>query len=403
MKTIVNLTITLLLASGMGIQAQTFVNFTSGNGLPSDNVNGIAIDGYNNKWFGTQAGVARYNDTTWTTYTTANGLIDNYINCIAVDIINHIWVGTDVGISKFDGTLWTSYTSSNGLIDNMVSCITGDPDGSVWIGTNIGVSNFNGTTWKNYTTADGLPSNTISYIAVDLKANKWFGTWTGGLAKFNGTSFTNLTITDSLLSNNISAITIDHHNKKWIGTYQGISLFDSLDHWVANYRSMDGVLPPFVQDLAVNSKNILWIGVYDVYTQDGGIAWHLNTSWKSYTVANGLVNKQVKRLAVDNNDNVWIATGLGVSKLTDQHAAINDLKKNICTVYPNPASKKLFIDHLSLTPVSLTIIDVTGNIRLTRVLPEISNVLDISSLNPGVYFLQITDGETSLIKKLIVL
>ena len=63
----------VLMLSGTLIQAQTFTNYTSVDSLPSDNVTGVAIDAANQKWFGTQDGVAKFNDVTWSTYTTANG------------------------------------------------------------------------------------------------------------------------------------------------------------------------------------------------------------------------------------------------------------------------------------------------------------------------------------------
>lgn len=86
------------------VHAQTFTNYTTNEGLPDNNVNGVAIDTSDVKWFGTQAGVAKFNDTTFTVYTTANGLIDNYINCIAADKNNNVWAGTDYGVSRFDGS-----------------------------------------------------------------------------------------------------------------------------------------------------------------------------------------------------------------------------------------------------------------------------------------------------------
>ena len=97
--------------------AQEFTNYTTSNsGLPDNYINGgVAIDQNNDKWFGTGAGVAKFDDDSWTVYTTADGLTDDYTTCISVDVNNNIWVGTDLGANKFDGTSWTSYTSADGF------------------------------------------------------------------------------------------------------------------------------------------------------------------------------------------------------------------------------------------------------------------------------------------------
>ncbi|MEI7661053.1 MAG: two-component regulator propeller domain-containing protein [Bacteroidota bacterium] len=400
-----NLLLLLLVLSGTMPQAQVFTNYTTASGLPSDNVTSVAVDTNNVKWFGTQGGIARFNDLTWTTYTIANGLVDNYINCIAVDIHNNVWVGTDVGISKFDGSIWTSYTTANGLVNNSVNYIAGSPDGSVWIGTNNGASNFDGTTWKNYTMTSGLPNNLISYIACDKVGNTWLGTFIGGLSKFNGTTFSNFTMTDSLVSNNISALAIDHHNKKWIGSYEasyeGISLLDSLDHWVANYRSMDGLLSPYVQDISFNSKDILWTTIYDVYKQDGGVAWHYGSAWKTLTTADGLVNKLVKRLAVDKNDYVWITTGSGVSKLYFPNAGVVGIADQPFRVFPNPATTEIHIDGLT-SAGNLHILNFVGREVSSQNLEKGSNTIGLQGFSPGIYLLRYTTGQDNFSGKLVI-
>jgi ligand-binding sensor domain-containing protein len=384
------------------IHAQTFTNYTTVDGLPDNNVYGVAIDSHNIKWFGTQAGVARFNDTVFKVYTTADGLIDNYINCIAIDKYDIIWVGTDVGVGKLDGTQWTSYTTANGLINNMISYIAGDPDGSVWIGTNGGLSRYDGSVWTNYTTTNGLPNNMVSYISIDKEGNKWIGTWIGGLTKFDGTTFTTFTTEDSLADNNITAIAIDDNRNKWIGTYYGISVLDSLDKWTVDYTANSGLYNDFVKDLCFDSKGNLWTGMYADYLQDGGITKFSNPAWVSYTVTNGLVDKFVRRLAVDKKDNVWIATGNGVSKLTLPNTGIENVSNGSMKIYPNPAKDFLHIDQVN-HPVQLGIYDITGNKLISQKLSGQSNVADIRTLSPGVYILKIEEEGQVVTRKVIVL
>ena len=381
------LTILFLMLAGLQAGAQNFTNYTTVQGLPSNNVLGVAVDSHNVKWFGTQSGVAKYNDTTWTTYTTTNGLIDNYINCIAVDASDHIWVGTDIGVSKFDGTTWTSFTTTNGLVNSQVNYISGHPDGSVWIGTSGGVSRFDGTTWKNYTSADGLAGDMISYIKVDQANNVWLGTWIGGLSKFNGTGFTNFTTADSLPDNNVSSIGIGANNTKWIGTYYGVAVYDNSDKWIATYRAKDGLFNKFVMDIAMDARGSMWFGMYDLYTQDPGLSRKGATGWKSFTVTDGLINAQVKRIAVDKSDHLWSATAAGVSKLSDTNAGLSEISPFPLQVYPNPATDEIHLDGLT-SAGSCTLNTATGKVVVSASLQKGSNTISTSGLNPGIYIVK---------------
>jgi ligand-binding sensor domain-containing protein len=391
---------TLFLA--VSLKGQTFTNFTTSNGLPDNNVTGVASDKNNVKWFATQAGVARYNDTNWTVYTTTNGLVNNVVNCIAVDAANRIWAGTDYGVSVFDGTTWTTYTTTNGLANNMVNYIAGGVDGTIWFATNAGLSKFDGTTWSSYTTANGLPNDMVSYIAIDPLGNKWIGTWIGGLAKFDGTTFTTFTTADSLLDNNIISIAIDHLKNKWIGTFYGATVLDSNNHFKVNYRKGCGLYNEFVQDLSEDSKGTMWFGLYADYLQDGGITKLTGTTWNSYTVANGLVNRLVHKIAIDQKDYIWIATGSGVSKLVDKSDGVQGIfTAGNVVVYPNPATDRITLSGITKS-CSMTIYDLAGSARFSGILQPGTREVGLGAIAPGIYFLRITEGDNTSCTKLII-
>lgn len=390
-----------MLLIGSSGNAQLFTNFTTTNGLPDNNVNGVAIDHQNNKWFGTQNGVAKYDDVNWTVFTTANGLIDNYINCIAVDNDDHIWAGTDFGVSMYDGTTWTSFTTAQGLVNNQVNFISADLSGKVWFSTIGGLSSYDGTNWTTYTTANGLPNDMTSFVTPDSTSNLWIGTWVGGLAKFNGSTFQVFTTNDSLTSNNISAIAVTGMGEKWIGTFSGISVFDNSDEWIRNYRMADGLYNDYVQDLDFDSDGRLWIGTYADYLQDGAITMFNGTEWTSYTVVDGLIDPQVKRLAIDHSDNIWIATGSGVSRLNNPFTGVSTVSKDKGPgIYPNPADNFIFIDHLS--KAGIQILDLTGKIIHSQNLSSSEKKIDIHQLDPGVYFIRMAEGNNTFTQKLIV-
>jgi ligand-binding sensor domain-containing protein len=399
-KSINKIILLILIVSGGLVKAQTITNYTTTDGLP-DNfiIGGVAVDSNNNKWFGTAAGVAKFNNTAWSVYTTTDGLIDNYTTCIAVDKNNNVWVGTNNGVSKFNGTSWTSYTTTEGLIDNAVVYIAGDNDGSVWFATSVGVSKLNGSTWTNYTTTDGLPTDVINYIATDPSNQKWFGTQLNGVSIYNNSTFNNISTTtmDSLVDDNVYAIAFDKTGQKWIGTRYGITKLGTANNWLKNYRPVDGLYNEWVHDIKIDSNNNVWVVLFTDYNVDGGISVFNGTTWHSYSLTDGLADKQVIRLAVDKNNDVWVATGNGVSKI-HQTSSIGDYsKENAWGIYPNPFTDKIEISN------------TTG-----KELYELRNIMgqiiwkgqqigqhNFSALQSGVYFLKVDNITTSQVIKLI--
>lgn len=390
-----------LIVTGFISKSQTFTNYTTSDGLPDNFINGgVAVDSNNNKWFGTVAGVAKYNDVSWEVFTTSDGLIDNYTTCIAVDNNNNVWVGTNNGVSKYNGTSWTSYTTADGLADNAVYSISGDNNGNVWFGTyGYGVSKFNGSTWTTYTYLDGLPGDAlataaINLITLDASGNIWFAT-DMGISEYDG-SFTNInqaSVGDSMLSNYITTIAIDANNNKWLGTLSyGMTQLDGNNNWIKNYRVADGLYNNFVQDIDIDSQGNLWIGLFASYNGDGGITKYDGTNWTSYTVTNGLVDAHVIRLAIDKNDVIWIATGNGVSKFMDE-TGYSELDKNsIINLYPNPSSDYIYVDNACNSSIA-EISDITGKIISRQVLASQASI-STEKLVDGLYFLKIyKDGK----------
>lgn len=384
-----------------GTRAQTFTNYTTADGLPSNVVNGVAIDAGQNIWLATDEGVAKFDGTAWTVYTMADGLIDNYVLCVAVDADNHIWVGTDVGVSTYSNGTWTNYTSADGLVYDMVSYICSDNSGGVWIGTGEGLSHFTGSTFVNYTTANGLSGNMISYLFDDPQGDLWIGTWLTGLMKFDGTTFVNYTTTNNLADNNILCVKVDDFGKKWIGTYKGITVFDASNNYLESYNADAGLYQNYVQDICFDPAGLMFVGIYVDYLMDGAVSLFFNDEWVSFTMASGLVSEQVKRMAVDQSGNIWIATGNGLSKLKVNNIGYEELDPSAYSRYPNPATGELYI-HTSLNSAVARLMDVSGRVVLEQVLEPATNRLPVSGLQAGTYILEVREGNAASHSRVVV-
>jgi ligand-binding sensor domain-containing protein len=86
--------------------------FTTADGLPSDHIKSVAVDGRWNVWVGTQEhGTARYDGNKWIRYTEAQGMPKVTVNVVSVDLADNKWFGTQSGVYKFDGRTFTKSTT----------------------------------------------------------------------------------------------------------------------------------------------------------------------------------------------------------------------------------------------------------------------------------------------------
>jgi len=65
-------------------------------------------------------------------YTTSNGLPSNCVFKVFQDSKKFIWFGTDAGLARFDGNIFTYYRKNNGLSGNDVFNIKEDSKGRIW-------------------------------------------------------------------------------------------------------------------------------------------------------------------------------------------------------------------------------------------------------------------------------
>ena len=65
-------------------------------------------------------------------YTASDGLASNTVYCAFQDSEGYLWFGTSAGVSRFDGTTFQNYTTANGLGGNEVRSIAEDAKGRIW-------------------------------------------------------------------------------------------------------------------------------------------------------------------------------------------------------------------------------------------------------------------------------
>jgi len=81
------------------------------------------------------------------------------------------------------------------------------------------------------------------------------------------------------------------------------------------------------------------------------------------------------------------------------NSGIKTLNNNVINLYPNPASSFVFIDGIDINNTTINIVDITGKNIKTNITN--SNLIDISNLEKGVYFVVISNDKEKLISKFI--
>ena len=388
----------IALLVGSMVNAQTITNYTTSDGLLANNVNCVDVDANDAIWFGTQDGVSVFDGTTWISHTTATdpGLVANTIQAIYVAASGDVWVGTDFGASVYDGTSWFAYTSASGLANEQIKCITEDAIGDIWVGTSNGASHLIAGSWANYGSADGLPFGGVNEIDVHQNGDVWMGTGLSGVSIMSGGVIGSTVIDDNqgLIDNRIRAMVFDGSDNKWIATSEGITVFNSANTFSMNHTTMFSLPAPDtlnpLEDIEMDSQGIIWAGIYvDYLVTEGGVCAYNGVTWNEYKVADGLVGPVVRALAIDGNDDVWVATSTGVSKISDPTVGITDPELTQLHMYPNPTSGEITLSALQGSVGSEVVIyNASMQIVHQSTLESTSKKLNVNHLTNGIYFVK---------------
>ena len=388
--------------------SQTIENFSEQDGLSSNYVECVAVDINNNIWFGTANGISIFDGNSWTVInqSTHPNLLSNNIKTITAASNGDIWVGTDYGANKLNsgiiGSSWLSFTTANGLANNKVVSIDEEPNGNIWLSHSsfsAGVSIYDGVSWNSYNSPD-LPVSGVCATAFDSNGNVWFASPLDGLAHYDGSTFSHYNTSHGLLSNYSTSICVDNNDNIWLGSGDGMTVINnSLSQF--NYHTIMYSLPPPdtlnpVVEIAKDGWGRIWTTIYVGYLAEGGVAFYNGSQWNDFDHSDGLAGPNVKGLAIDNQNNVWVATTTGVSKITPIASGVN-IFNDIITIFPNPAND-LF--HIHGNYDNIYIYDNLGRNYIS--VKNENNTFDISNLSPGIYYVQIINKEYTYIRSLIV-
>jgi len=252
--------------------------------------------------------------------TPANVAVD-VVRSICTDDENSIWLGTSgKGLTKYNRQteIFTSYaTHTSNISSNRVMSLLFYED-LLWIGfQGKGLNTLDKTgNFRNYSQ---LENYTIWKIFKDSKGQIWLATRANGLLLFDkdkGILKTiNTALYPQLTSNNVRTVEEGKHHILWIGTEDnGLFKFDFNSDTLSKIDKVSNKIKALKYQ---RKTDVLWIG-----TNGNGLEKYAinNNTVQSYTKADGLPNNVIYSVLEDNQEQLWLSSNRGISKVMQKDA-----------------------------------------------------------------------------------
>ena len=276
-------------------QILPFQNYSIKDGVISINIHSLCEDSLGYIWIGTEEGISVFNSREFVNYTTANGLSSNNISCITADvkIRGKVWIATyDSGIDVYENGGFKNLGSRlpNGLKNVNVLCQ--DENGTLWCGSDSGLFYIKNNSIKVINNSSKMGS--INSI-IESNKSLWIGS-EKGLYVFNKTdrSVKRINVSGEKYKSGISCL-FSAGNYIWAGSESGLIYKIKPDEKIVqdyNLRQQ-----PF--SIASDRLGNIWVGT-------GKGLFMINTRLPS--------QKEIKRVRMGSSSDENIITSLLVDR-----------------------------------------------------------------------------------------
>jgi ligand-binding sensor domain-containing protein/signal transduction histidine kinase len=308
-------------------------------GLSQESVLNILQDRQGFMWFGTQAGLNRYDGYRMTVFRNepqdTGSLVDNYVTASFEDAQGRLWFGTKGGLTRFDPATqrfvrYQPDDARTGAARNRaVNAIIADGHGGLWLATGDGLKHFDPASGHfSAMRHDGrdrtsLADDRVNALAIDSTGALWVGTSDGLDRLVPGTRrFQHFDIEPASDSrrNTVLALAMGPRDTLWIGTGAGLEAW-RLGEGAPQRRRIgaaDGIADGRILAVYHDRGANLWIG-----TDFDGLKWHDPASGRFVSYRNAqldphsLSDNQVSAVFVDRTGTLWAGTFFGGANRAD--------------------------------------------------------------------------------------
>ena len=285
--------------------------WTTRDGLPHNQVNGIAQTREGYLWFATWEGAVRYNGQEFRSFGRQNvpEIRDNGIRSVRVAPGGALVVATSRGgASVLRGETWSTYGIAEGLGQDELATAMEDHAGRLWAATESrGVTRLAGDVATHFRTEQGLPSNDTFALLEDGTGAMWVGTG-GGVARIEGDRVQAFSTAAGLPEGSAFSLALDDDGDLYVGTEKGV--------YVGKNGRFAPVTPGFPEEaipsLEVDAQGGLWIG-----TVNRGLMRLGERGLETFDASAGLPNNRVASLFADREGSLWVGTNAGLLRFAD--------------------------------------------------------------------------------------
>ncbi len=257
-------------------KSQKFIHYGKQDGLNQSSVNFIYQDSQDYLWIANFGGINSFDGYNFTSYINEfndeNSISDNSVWTILEKTNKTLWFGTKAGLSKYNrktGNFINYFIRDNKKSSSTlaVKALFEDKNGRFYIGSEgEGLYTFSDEN-KTFNLVDLIPDTAkISAISEDIYNNLWIGTENLGLFKIssNRSDVVHFLQTDSFLSKVIWSLYSDEKGNTWIGTDKdGLVRYDEANRSFIFYKNQADSLNYKAGDkikTITKFEDVLWVG-----------------------------------------------------------------------------------------------------------------------------------------------
>ena len=317
-----------------------FDQITNLQGFTAQSITAVIQDKQGFMWFGTQAGLIKYDGYRNTVYRSdprdPHSLMDNFVSAAYEDEHGGLWIGTQSGLSFFDkaNNRFTNFrrkdSFSGATVNYKVFTILSDGERGLWLATDYGLMHFDPQTqgFKDYRheqgDGEGIRTDLLNTIVRDKEGNLWIASPNGlDLMRPPDDKFIHINIDiigrAKTAQNNVVDLSLGPDQLLWIGTDAGLATINLNEkpYIVRPIGESEGFSIARIQTLYQATDGRLWIGtinaglrVYDPKTGEF-------TSYRHRPLdPNSLMHNHVSKVFQDRTGALWVgARSAGLSRV----------------------------------------------------------------------------------------